>query len=155
VTEQEAVHLRSRQYVLLLALAAVLGVVAALITLGFLYAEHGLQELLWHDLPDALGVDPDGWFTLVVTTVGGLAVGLVIRFMPGHGGPAPAEGHGVGEAAISMRALPGLVMAALVSLAVGASLGPEAPLLAIAAALGPWIATRMGRETLGKLFTMA
>ena len=140
---------------MLLLFAAAIGIVAALTTLGFLYAEHGLQELLWQDLPDALDVDPDGWFTLAVTTVGGLAVGLVIRFMPGHGGPGPAEGHGIGETRIPMRTVPGLVLAALVSLAVGASLGPEAPLLAIAAALGPWIATRIGRETLGKLFTMA
>lgn len=150
-----AVHLRSRQYVLLLALAAVIGVVAAIATLGFLYAEHGLQELLWTSLPDDLGVDPDGWYTLLVTTVGGLAVGLVIRFMPGHGGPGPADGHGLGETAIPIRALPGLVLAAILSLAVGASLGPEAPLLGIAAAVGPWIATRMGRETLARLWTMA
>lgn len=156
MTEQAAIHLRSKQYVVLLVFAAVLGVVAALATLGFLWAEHGLQELLWHELPDALGVDPDGWlFTLAVTTIGGLAVGLVVRFMPGNGGPGPAEGHGLGETGIPMRTVPGLVLAALLSLAVGASLGPEAPLLAIAAALGPWIATRMGRETLAKLFTMS
>jgi len=154
-SEAGTIHLRSRQYVLLLAFAVAIGVVAALTTLGFLYAEHGLQHVLWESLPDALDVDPHGWFTLLVTTVGGLAVGLVIRFMPGNGGPGPAEGHGVGETAIPMRAVPGLVLAALLSLAVGASLGPEAPLLGIAAALGPWIATRMGRETLGKLFTMA
>ena len=156
MTEPAAIHLRSRQYIVLLLFAAAIGIVAALTTLGFLYAEHGLQELLWHDLPDALDIDADGWlFTLAVTTIGGLAVGLVIRFMPGHGGPGPAEGHGFGETGIPMQTVPGLVLAALLSLAVGASLGPEAPLLALAAAIGPWIATRMGRETLGKLLTMA
>ena len=156
MSEPATIHLRSRQYVVLLFFAAAIGVVAALVTLGFLYAEHGLQELLWHDLPDALGTDSDAWwFTLAVTTIGGFAVGLVIRFVPGHGGPGAAEGHGIGEMAIPMRTVPGLVLAALVSLAVGASLGPEAPLLALAAAIGPWVATRIGRETLGKLFTMA
>lgn len=140
---------------MLLVFAAVIGVLAALTTLGFLYAEHGLQKLLWDELPDALGIDPHPWLAIAITTIGGLAVGLIIRFAPGHGGPGPAEGHGLGDEGIPMRALPGLVAAALVSLAVGASLGPEAPLLAIAAALGPWIATRVGRETLGKLFTMA
>jgi hypothetical protein len=123
-------HLRSKEYLLLVGFAAVLGVLAATVTLLFLWTEHGLQELLWHRLPDALGVDPHPWFALAVTTLGGLAVGLVIRFVPGHGGPGPAEGHGVGETHISLG-----VHAALVSLAVGASLGPEAPLLAIAAAL--------------------
>lgn len=148
-------HLRSRRYLLLVGFAAALGVVAAAITLGFLWAEHGLQEVLWHHLPDALGVDPHPWFALAVTTLGGLAVGLVIRFVPGHGGPGPAEGHGVGETHISLAVLPGIILAALVSLAVGASLGPEAPLLAIAAAVGPWVATRLGRETLAGLFTQA
>jgi H+/Cl- antiporter ClcA len=56
---------------------------------------------------------------------------------------------------IELRALPGIVAAALLSLAVGASLGPEAPLLALVAAFGPWIATRVGRATLGALFTQA
>ena len=106
-------------------------------TLLFLWSEHGLQAVFWHDLPDALGVDPHPWYALAVTTLGGLAVGVVIRFVPGHGGPGPAEGHGVGETHIPMRALPGIVLAALVSLAVGASLGPEAPRLAIAAVGGP------------------
>jgi chloride channel protein, CIC family len=151
----QATHLRSRQYLVLVGFAGVLGVVAALVTLLFLWAEHWLQDLIWHDLPDALGVDPHPWFALAVTTIGGLAVGLVIHFVPGHGGPGPAEGHGVGETNIPLGALPGIVLAALVSLAVGASLGPEAPLLAIAAAAGPWIATRLGRQTLGTLFTQA
>jgi H+/Cl- antiporter ClcA len=114
-----------------------------------------LQAVLWHDLPHALGVDPHPWYALAVTTLGGLAVGFVIRFVPGHGGPGPAEGHGVGETHIPVRSLPGILLAALVSLAVGASLGPEAPLLAIAAVGGPWIATRMGRETLAALFTQS
>jgi H+/Cl- antiporter ClcA len=90
---------------------------------------------------------------LLVTTIG--LAGSRHPFMPGHGGPGPAEGHGIGETGIPMRTVPGLVLAALLSLAVGASLGPEAPLLGIAAAIGPWVATRIGRETLGKLFTMA
>jgi H+/Cl- antiporter ClcA len=149
------VHLRSRQYLVLIAFAAVLGVAAAVVTLAFLGAEHGLQDFLWTDVPDAFGVDPHPWYALALTTVGGCAVGLVIRFFPGHGGPGPAEGHGVGELHVPMRAVPGIVLAALISLAVGASLGPEGPLLGIAAAFGPWIATRVGRATLGALFTQA
>jgi chloride channel protein, CIC family len=151
----EPVHLRSRQYLLLVGFAAVLGVAAAIVTLLFLWAEHGLQEVLWDDLPHAIGVDPHPWYALVVTTLGGLAVGLVIRFVPGHGGPGPAEGHGVGETHILLGHLPGILLAALVSLAVGASLGPEAPMLAVAATVGPWLATKMGRSALAMLFTQA
>ena len=151
----EPVHLRSREYLTLIALAGALGVAAAVAALGFLWAEHGLQALLWHDLPDALGVDPHPWFALAVTTLGGMVVGIVIRFVPGHGGPRPADGHGVGETHVGLRPVPGILLAALVSLAVGASLGPEAPLLALVAAFGPWIALRIGRGTLGTLFTQA
>jgi H+/Cl- antiporter ClcA len=150
-----AVHLRSRQYLVLVGAAAVLGIAAAFFTLGFLWVEHGLQDLLWERLPNELGVDPHPWYALVVTTLGGLAVGLVLRFVPGHGGPGPAEGHGVGESDGSLRALPGIIAAALISLAVGASLGPEGPLLAIAASVGPWLAMRAGREMLGQLFAQA
>jgi H+/Cl- antiporter ClcA len=149
------VQLRSRQYLLLVAVAGGVGVAAAAATLLFLWAEHGLQDLLWDRIPDALAVDPHPWYAIAVTTIGGLAVGLVVRFVPGHGGPGPAEGHGIGETHIALSAVPGIVLAALVSLAVGASLGPEGPLLALAAALGPWIATRAGRSTLGALLTQA
>src|SRR4051794_9175412 len=57
---------------MLIAFAAILGIAAAVMALSFLWAEHGLQTLLWHDLPDALGVDPHPWFALAITTLGGL-----------------------------------------------------------------------------------
>jgi H+/Cl- antiporter ClcA len=151
----EAVHLRSPEYLGLIALAAVLGVGAAIMTLAFLWGEHGLQALLWHRVPDALGVDPHPWYALAVTTLGGALVGLVIRFVPGHGGPRPTDGHGVGETHVGLRPLPGIVLASIVSLAIGASLGPEAPLLALVAAVGPWVALRMSRPALAPLFTQA
>jgi H+/Cl- antiporter ClcA len=151
----EAVHLRSRKYLRLIAFAAVLGVAAAAMALAFLWAEHGLQALLWHRVPDALGVDAHPWFALAVTTLGGAVVGLVVRFAPGHGGPRPTDGHGVGETHVGLRPLPGIVLASIVSLAVGASLGPEAPLLAVVAAAAPWIALRISRPGLAPLLTQA
>jgi H+/Cl- antiporter ClcA len=151
----DEVHLRSREYLGLIAFAAVLGVTSAIMALAFLWGEHGLQALIWHRVPDALGVDPHPWYALAVTTLGGALVGLVIRFAPGHGGPRPTDGHGVGETHVGLRPLPGIVLASIVSLAIGASLGPEAPLLALVAAVGPWIALRIRRPSLGFLFTQA
>ena len=149
------VHLRSRKYLKLIAFAALLGVAAAIAALSFLWAEHGLQALLWHRVPDELGVDPHPWFALAVTTLGGAAVGLVVRFAPGHGGPRPTDGHGVGETHVGLRPLPGIVLASIISLAVGASLGPEAPLLAVVAATAPWIALRFNTPGLAPLITQA
>jgi H+/Cl- antiporter ClcA len=61
----------------------------------------------------------------------------------------------VGESHVGLRPVPGIVVASLISLAVGASLGPEAPLLAVVGALAPWIALRIGRGSLGPLFSHA
>lgn len=64
----------------------------------------------------------------------GLLVGAVIRYLPGGGGHIPAEGFSAGGAA-SARELPGVLVAALAGLGLGAILGPEAPLIALGGAL--------------------
>jgi len=148
---EAAVHLRTRTYLALLGIVALLAVVVALATLGFLELYVLLQELLWDEIPAALGVAPHSWYTLAVTTLGGLVVGLLLVVVPGHGGPMPAEGHGVGDTPVPMRDTFGLLLVSLVSLAVGASLGPEAALLALAVALGGRIAERARRAELGRL----
>jgi H+/Cl- antiporter ClcA len=132
-----ALNLRSGAYLRLLVGAALISIPVALATVGFVAAFRGLEDVLWETLPDALDVDPDDWWPLVPTTVGGIAVGLLLRYVPGHGGPHPADGHGAGEGgAESLRAIPGLLVVAIVSLAAGASLGPEMPLLAAVFTIG-------------------
>ena len=45
-------------------------------------------------VPDALGIDPDGWWIILVLTVTGLAVGIALQVLPGHGGrtrPRPSS----------------------------------------------------------------
>ena len=46
--------------------------------------------MLYDLLPDALGVDSAGWWTVLVLTVTGLAAGFVLVVAPGHGGPDSA-----------------------------------------------------------------
>jgi len=151
----EALHLRTRTYLGLLGAVSLIAVAIALATLAFLGAYGALHDLFWEELPDALGVDPHPWYAIAVTTLGGLAVGLLLVVVPGHGGPGPAEGHGVGGDPVSPRHTVGLVLVSLVSLTAGASLGPEAALLAVALALGTWLADRARRVELGKLFGMS
>jgi H+/Cl- antiporter ClcA len=132
--EAAAIHLRTRTYLSLLLLVAAIAVVIAFATLAFLIAYSGLKDLVWQELPRELGVDPYSWYALAVTSIGGLVVGLLLVVVPGHGGPGPAEGHGIGMEQIPPAHAAGAVLISLVSLAAGASLGPEAALLAVALA---------------------
>src|SRR3990172_11774374 len=114
--EAADIHLRTRTYVGLLLLAAAIAVVIALATLAFLGAYSGLREVVWEEVPVALGVAPYSWYALIVTTLGGLAVGVLLRIVPGRGGPGPAEGHGVGMEQVPASHAARIVLVSLLSL---------------------------------------
>jgi H+/Cl- antiporter ClcA len=127
--------LRSRRYVGLLVLAAMLGVPISAVAYGFLALVSGLQEWLFTDLPRALGFDgAPPWWPLPLLTLAGVLVGLTIRYLPGRGGHSPADGFKAGGVPSPME-LPGIAIAALATLSLGAVLGPEAPLIALGAGL--------------------
>jgi len=153
--EAATIHLRTRTYLGLLLLASAIAVVIALATLAFLAAYSGLHEVLWEEIPSALDVDPYSWYALAVTSVGGLLVGVLLRVVPGHGGPGPAEGHGIGMEQVPPSHAAGMVLISLVSLSAGASLGPEAALLAVALAVGTVLADRLKRAELERVFGMS
>jgi chloride channel protein, CIC family len=136
--------LRSRSYVRLLVLAAVLGVPISAAAYGFLALVSGLQEWLFTDLPRALGFDGAPlWWPLPLLALAGVLVGLTIRYLPGRGGHSPADGFKAGGVP-SPAELPGIAIAALATLSLGAVLGPEAPLIALGAGLGG-LALRLAR----------
>jgi len=154
--EAASIHLRTRTYIGLLLIVVGVAVVIALATLAFLGAYSGLHDLVWEELPEALGIDdPYSWYALAVTTLGGIAVGVLLRVVPGHGGPGPAEGHGIGMEEVPPIYAVGMVLVSLVSLTAGASLGPEAALLAVALAVGALLAERLRRAELSKVFGMS
>jgi H+/Cl- antiporter ClcA len=130
-----AALLRSRRYVGLLILAAILGVPISAAAYGFLALVSGLQEWLFTDLPGALGFDGTPlWWPLPLLALAGVLVGLTIRYLPGRGGHSPADGFKAGGVP-SPIGLPGNALAALATLSLGAVLGPEAPLIALGAGL--------------------
>ena len=127
--------LRSRSYLRLLALAAILGVPISAVALGFLQLVAFLQRWLFVDLPKALGFPGEPlWWPLPLLAVAGVVVGLTIRYLPGRGGHSPADGLETGGAPSPVE-LPGIVLAALATLSLGAVLGPEAPLIALGGGL--------------------
>jgi H+/Cl- antiporter ClcA len=69
----------------------------------------------------------------------GLLVALAVQHLPGHGGHVPADGLGAGATPPSH--VPGVVLAAGASLALGAVVGPEAPLIALGSGLALFAVT--------------
>ncbi len=119
--------LRSRSYLQLLLIAAVLGVPVSAAAYGFLALVNYLQPEIFTHLPHGLGFQAEpAWWPLPVLAVGGVLTGLAIRYLPGTGGALPAEGFKTHRAPTPAE-LPGVILAALATLIFGAVLGPEAP----------------------------
>jgi H+/Cl- antiporter ClcA len=126
--------LRSRNYLALLAMAAIIGVPISAVAWGFLALVSKLQGWLYTSLPSGLGFHGEPpWWPLPLLGVCGLLVGLTIRYLPGTGGHSPADGLQPG--ALPLDQLPGVFLAALATLSLGAVLGPEAPLIALGGGL--------------------
>jgi H+/Cl- antiporter ClcA len=133
--------LRSRGYHALLLAAALIGFPIALIAFWYLAAVNTMNTWLWHTLPTHLGWDqPKAWYVVLVLTVAGALVALVVARLPGRGGHIAA--NGMGGAMTQPVDLPGVLLAAALSLVLGAVLGPEAPLLALGAGLAILAANR-------------
>lgn len=129
---------------LLLSLPAVaIGIASSLILIVVMKIASALQNLLWQRLPGTLGIAQDSPLWIIgVLTLTGIAVGLVIRFSQGHAGPDPACEPLIG-APVPPSALPGLIVALILGLAGGVSLGPEHPIMTVNIALAVAIGARL------------
>jgi H+/Cl- antiporter ClcA len=137
--------LRSRSYLALLVLAAILGVPISAAAYFFLKLVDLLQEWIFDDLPKGLGFGTEpSWWPVPVLGVAGILVGLTIRYLPGRGGHSPADGLKASGVAAPIE-LPGIFFAALATLALGAVLGPEAPLIALGGGLAA-LAVRLAKR---------
>jgi H+/Cl- antiporter ClcA len=144
-TADPAALLRSPRYVRLLVLAAVLGVPISAVAYGFLALVGLMQRWIYKDLPAALGYPAAPWWWAALPLVlAGLVVGSVIRYLPGAGGHSPLAGFAGGPPP-RPSAVPGVALAAVVGLAGGIVLGPEAPLIAIGGGLAVW-AVQLSRK---------
>jgi H+/Cl- antiporter ClcA len=142
-TPAEAVALlRSRAYLRLLVVAAVLGVGVSAFAWGYLALVSKLQHWLYASLPADLGFrSAPVWWPFPLLAVAGTLVALTIRYLPGTGGHSPADGLKT-SGTFGPAELPGIALAALVTLGFGAVLGPEAPLVALGGGLAAWAVSR-------------
>ena len=149
--------LRNDQLVLAL-LAVVIGAAASAGAIGFRLLLGGVQFLGFGFSSERVATLASGlpwWQILLVPCIGGLAVGLLLRYvMPGQaplGVPDVMEASALRGARMSLGA--GLTAACVsaTSLGVGASTGREGPVVHLGATLGAWLARRLRlSETLSR-----
>lgn len=115
--------------------AAAVGVLAGLVLWVVDVAAEAVRHVWWQWGPQFVGVDPDsgGWIFAILTLTGVL-IGLVRWKFPGQGGIDSATVE-MAQPAQPLRDVPGIAIAAILMLAGGVSLGPEAPVIGIVIAL--------------------
>ena len=132
--------LASADYIRLVLWIAVMAIPIALLTLIYLALYKGGTSLVWETIPEALNI-PHPLYTIVVATLGGLLVGLGLRYLGVRHGESLQKEMEAGR--VPYQGVPGLVITALVGLISGASLGPEGPLGHMGAAAGSWFSERL------------
>ncbi|HEX3196050.1 MAG TPA: chloride channel protein [Propionibacteriaceae bacterium] len=138
--------IRSRQYIGALVLAAIVGIPISAIAYTFLALVAGIQHFLFSELPNLLfGGAAPAWWPVPWLVLSGLLTALTIRYLPGNGGHSPAFGFTTGGGPATGHELPGIALAALTTLSLGAVLGPEAPLIALGGGLGA-LAVRLAKK---------
>jgi H+/Cl- antiporter ClcA len=138
--------LRTKKYMALLILAAVLGVVISFLVYWYLKLIADIQTWVFTDLPKSLGFHGEpAWWPLLPLAVAGAITGATIRYLPGRGGHSPADGFKPGGVALPAE-LPGIFLAALAGLGLGAVIGPEAPLIALGGGLAVLAVKLAGRD---------
>jgi H+/Cl- antiporter ClcA len=127
--------IRSRRFLALLVLAAVVGVFVSFAAWGFLELVHQIQVGAFQGLPKDLGFDhTPRWWYLPVLAIAGVVTAFAIAYLPGRGGHVPA--YGLSSGRILPVELPSVILAGLASIGLGLVIGPEAPLIALGGGLG-------------------
>ena len=128
--------LRSKSFVAVLALAAIVGVIASLAAWCFLELIFYLQRWVFTDIPHDVGFEHGTplWWYLPVLAFAGVVTAFAIARLPGNGGHVPAEG--LKASPTQPVDLPGVVLAAIASIGLGLVVGPEAPLIALGGGIG-------------------
>ncbi len=116
-----------------LVLALIVGIVAAAGAAVFLELIHVGENLLYEDLPAAMGLDQAPWWLAAVILLAGATVVALARRLPGATGQGPLTGFHFDD---PLRIVPSVLLAALGTLCFGFVLGPEAPLIVLGTTIG-------------------
>ncbi len=131
-----AALVRTRSYLVLLVLGALIGIPVSVVAYFYLQFVTVAQKFVFVTFPKDLGFSSaPTWWPILPLHLSGLLVGLTLQYVRGTGGHKPAEGFKTSGATDPID-LPGIFLASLATLCLGAVLGPAAPLIAIGSGLG-------------------
>ncbi len=134
--------LNREQYLPIIFWLVVLAIPIALLMGVYLFAVERGTTLLWETLPNTFFPALDHrLYTVIVATLGGLLVGVVMRFL-GHAHSKTLQQELTEEGRVEYLGLLGLVSGAIIGLSAGASLGPEGPLAHMGGGIATWLAER-------------
>ena len=132
-----------KAYLRLMALVAILGFVSALVTFAFIALVNVGTGVIWEQASQALGIDMR-LFTFLVCSLGGLLVGLLVKFFGDHNAIFSELMQDFGKTGrFDYRHAPGILVTAFISLIAGGALGPEAPLADACGGIGTWAADKL------------
>ncbi|QPE04438.1 ion channel protein [Microbacterium schleiferi] len=133
----------SRTLIALSIPAALIGILSGVMLWALDEVAHVGAYWVWDALPASVGASGDSpWWIFGVLALTGFLVGVVVWKMPGHGGQDSATVELIAPPQPA-RVVPSIVVAVLLTLIGGVSLGPESPIIAINTALAVWIVTRL------------
>jgi H+/Cl- antiporter ClcA len=127
-------------YIRLLLWIVALSIPVGVLTVAYLWVYHEGSHI-YHEVSASLGV-PTWLFTILVATLGGLLVGVGLRFLGGHRKEDETLDRQIAEGRVPHRGLVWLLLTSLIGLISGASVGPEGPLAHAAAGMGTWLAEK-------------
>jgi CIC family chloride channel protein len=138
-----------RSATLVLALAVPIGLLAAVVALGFREAITGLHWLLTHDRAGMVdtAMSLGWWQRLLVPLVGGLAAGGILAVTRRLTAQRPAdylEAITVGDGSLDARSTILRSASSLFSVASGGSIGREGPMVQLGALVASWIGQAVG-----------
>ena len=124
--------------------AMLFGVVFGLVAAAFMAIYN--WGVTFFKNPSNLGLNIGQFWPLILLTVGGLLLGLAIKFTGQHGGLGVPQRQYAETGRVSYRYLPSILLEALLALWSGAAIGPAAPLAQLSGGLGSFIADRLKLE---------
>jgi H+/Cl- antiporter ClcA len=136
-------------------MAALIGVMNALVFLGFEWVVHHGTDYIWNDLADS---DEVRWRVLPLAILLSLVFSLLVRatrqprMAPPHVDPLAAEED---AQPATLDGIAVILVIGAASLLAGASLGPEASLVAVSTGLGTWLAARAGQTDAARLLVLS
>ncbi|MDB5327314.1 MAG: Cl-channel, voltage gated [Phycisphaerales bacterium] len=132
--------------------AAMIGAVGGLLATVYYFLLEGAMSGVWHRLanvePLSLPVEPH-WhpIILLITTLGGLAVGLLTRWLGSPGEIAAViDNIHLHHGRLDIRQTPSMTAISLASISAGGSAGPEAPLVQIIGSFASRLGDRLRLE---------